>query len=302
LVVSGGSLSGQAAARQRSAPLPEMLETVAKPNLPARAERALGSVIAVYGGKGGCGTSFVAANLAASLARVAQQRACIVDLNLQAGDQQLYLGLAPAHSLADVARNFERLDEELLASYLAPRGQGLSLLAAPAESGCGVSAEHVERVLALLRTQVDYVVLDVPQTLNAVTLAGCAAADEIVLLLTLDIPAIRGAKRALELFTRLGYDRARIKLVANRYEKTPAFDLKQVERALASKIYATLANDYAAAIASINLGAPLLQAKARARAGLAQDFLALAGSLSGVDTAQTENKARTGRWVFFGRR
>lgn len=98
-------------------------------------ETHLGRVIAVYASKGGCGTTFVTANLAASLARLTRKRACVVDLNLQAGDQPLYLGLEPNYSIHDVVRNFDRLDDQLLANYLTQRSKLLALLAAPTEIG-----------------------------------------------------------------------------------------------------------------------------------------------------------------------
>ncbi|MBI1765741.1 MAG: AAA family ATPase [Acidobacteria bacterium] len=265
-----------------------------------------GKVIAVYSSKGGCGTTFVAANLAASLARVAQARTCLVDLNLQAGDQPLYLGLEPVATLSDVVQNFDRLDEQLLAKYLTPRTDRLSLLAAPTESGREeeVKVAHVMRVLNLLRSRMEYVVLDLPRGLDETTIGALDSADERVLLLTFDIPTIRSAKRALDLFKRLGYDRERIKLVVNRYEKAPEFDLKQVEKVLETRIYATLANDYPAAIASINMGEPLVLSKTQPL--LTQDFYQLAGRLSGKELLPEHNAqaARSGHssWFLFGRR
>lgn len=269
-------------------------------------EKTPGKVIAVYASKGGCGTTFVAANLAASLARVTQAQTCLVDLNLQAGDQPLYLGLDPKATLSDVVHNFDKLDEQLLASYLTPRTDRFSLLAAPIESGRDeeVKVAHVMRVLGLLRARMDYVVLDLPRGLDETTIGALDSADERVLLLTFDIPTIRSAKRALDLFKRLGYDRERIKLVVNRYEKTPEFDLKQVEKVLETKIYATLANDYPAAIASINMGEPLVLNKTQPL--ITQDFYQLAGLLSGQSTPSDEvaQAARSGRssWFLFGRR
>lgn len=269
-------------------------------------EKTPGKVLAVYSSKGGCGTTFVAANLAASLAREVQARTCLVDLNLQAGDQPLYLGLEPVSTLSDVVHNFDKLDESLLASYLTPRTDRLSLLAAPTESGRDeeVKVAHVMRVLSLLRARMDYIVLDLPRVLDETTIGALDSADERILLLTFDIPTIRSAKRALDLFKRLGYDRERIKLVVNRYEKTPEFDLKQVEKVLEAKIYATLANDYPAAIASINMGEPLVLSKTQPL--ITQDFYRLAGRLSGQWSEQTEAAlvARSGRssWFLFGRR
>jgi pilus assembly protein CpaE len=269
-------------------------------------ESHLGRVIALYSSKGGCGTTFVTANLAASLARLTRKRACVVDLNLQAGDQPLYMGLEPNYSIHDIVRNFDRLDDQLLASYLTQRSKYLALLAAPTEIGKDedVKVEHVTRAIALLRAQADFVVIDPPRVLNELTISALDAADDLILLLTLDIPAIRSAKRALDIFTRLGYDRSRIKVVINRYAKTPEFDLKQVEKVLETQVFATIANDYQAAIASINVGEPLVLSKNQSR--VIHDFNHLASKLTGIrphsEPPPPPGPQRTGWTSIFGGR
>jgi pilus assembly protein CpaE len=270
-------------------------QTVVKP------EESRGRVIAVYASKGGCGTTFVTANLAASLARLSRKRACVIDLNLQAGDQPLYMGLEPNYSIHDVVRNFDRLDDQLIASYLTQRSKHLALLAAPTEIGKDedVRVDHVTRSISLLRAQTEYVVIDPPRMLNELTISALDAADDLLLLLTLDIPAIRSAKRALDIFSRLGYDRGRIKVVINRYTKTPEFDLKQVSKVLETDVFATISNDYQAAISSINVGEPLVLSKAQSR--IVHDFGALASKLSGIrlptESSETPARSNRGGWT-----
>jgi len=60
-----------------------------------------GRMIAVFSSKGGCGTSFIATNLAVAI----NARTALVDLNLQAGDLPLFLGIDPKYSFADMAEN-----------------------------------------------------------------------------------------------------------------------------------------------------------------------------------------------------
>lgn len=262
----------------------------------------LGRVVAVYASKGGCGTTFVTANLAASLARLSRKRACVVDLNLQAGDQPLYLGLEPTYSIYDIVRNFDRLDDQLLASYLTQRSKHISLLAAPIEVGKDedVTTEHITRIITMLRGQAEYVVLDPQHTLNEMTITALDMADDLILLLTLDIPAIRSAKRALDIFTRLGYDRSRIKVVLNRYVKTPELEIGQIEKVLETPVFATLSNDYHSAIASINVGEPLVQSKLQSR--LVREFSLLASRLSGIQFEDDNPAPSRGGWSLFGRK
>jgi pilus assembly protein CpaE len=100
-------------------------------------------------------------------------------------------------------------------------------------------------------------VLDPQHTFDSITLAALDQADEIVLVLTLDIPAIRSTQRALEIFDRLGYPRKKIRIVVNRWSKQIDLDLRQVEKFLGEPVIGFVPSDYQMAVTSINLGRPL---------------------------------------------
>src|SRR6266850_4326990 len=222
-----------------------------------------GRMIAVFSSKGGCGTSFIATNLAAAAAA----RTVLVDLNLQAGDLPLFLGVDPKYSIADMAQSRARLDESLVNSFITPYSSTLSLLAAPKEVDAAddVTPEHVFEVLQRLRESYEFVVLDPQHTFDAITLAALDQSDEIVLVLTLDIPAIRSTQRALETFDRLGYPRKKIRIVVNRWSKQIDLDLQQVEKFLGEVVVGFVPSDYQTAVTSINLGQPLVQFEPNSR-------------------------------------
>lgn len=218
-----------------------------------------GRMVAVFSSKGGCGTSFIATNLAASTA----SKTVLVDLNLQAGDLPLFLGLDPKYSIADMVEKRQRLDEALINSLVTPHSSHLSLLAAPreADSADEIEPQHVFEVLQKLREHYDYVVLDPQHTFDSITLAALDQSDEIVLVLTLDIPAIRSTQRALEIFDRLGYPRKKVRIVVNRWSKQIDIDLRQVEKFLGEPVIGFVPSDYQITVNSINLGTPLVQAE-----------------------------------------
>jgi pilus assembly protein CpaE len=223
------------------------------------APRKKGRMIAVFSSKGGCGTSFLATNLAAAI----NAPTVLVDLNLQAGDLPLFLGVEAKYSIADLVENRARLDDSLIASYVTPHSTKLSLLAAPREADAAddIEPEHVFEALEKLREQYEYVVLDPQHTFDAITLAALDQADDIVFVLTLDIPAIRSAQRALEIFDRLGYPRKKIRIVVNRWSKQIDLDLRQVEKFLGEPVVGFVPSDYQTAVTSINLGQPLVQSE-----------------------------------------
>lgn len=216
-----------------------------------------GRAIAVFSSKGGCGCSLIATNLA----MLQSAPTVLLDLNLQSGDLELMLGLKPKFSLADVVENRERLDDALLASYLTPHSKHISLLAAPmkAESAEDIEPRHIYEIMESLRHRFDSVIIDTPHNFDALTISALDHADQILVVLTLEIHAIRSTRRALEIFDRLGYPRKKIRLVVNRWSKNIDLDQKQVEDFLGERVVGFIQSDYRAAVNSINLGQPLVE-------------------------------------------
>jgi len=225
-----------------------------------------GRMVSVFSSKGGCGTSFIATNIAAATA----SKTVLVDLNLHAGDLPLFLGLEAKYSIADMVEKRQRLDEALVNSLVMPHSTHLSLLAAPreADQADGIEPQHIFEVLQSLREHFDYIVLDPQHTFDSITLAALDQSDEILLVLTLDIPAIRSTQRALEIFDKLGYPRKKTRIVVNRWSKQIDLDLRQVEKFLGEPVVGFIPSDYQTAVGSINLGTPLVQAEPTSKIAL----------------------------------
>ena len=262
------------------------------------APKKKGRMIAVFSSKGGCGTSFIATNLAAATSA----RTVLVDLNLQAGDLPLFLGVDPKYSIADMVENRARLDESLLASFITPYSSNLSLLAAPreADSADEIEPQHVFEVLQRLRESYDFVVLDPQHTFDAITLAALDQSDEIILVLTLDIPAIRSTQRALKIFDRLGYPRKKVRVVVNRWSKQIELDLRQVEKFLGEPVVGFIPSDYQTAVASINLGQPLVKSESDSK--IAHEIRRIAGRIGGVAVSVEQTKPGRALWNSLFRR
>jgi pilus assembly protein CpaE len=169
------------------------------------------------------------------------------------------------------------------------------LLAAPreADSADEIEPQHVFEVLQKLREHYDYVVLDPQHTFDSITLAALDQSDEILLVLTLDIPAIRSTQRALEIFDRLGYPRKKIRIVVNRWSKQIDLDLQQVEKFLGEPVIGYVPSDYQTAVSSINLGQPLVQAEGNSRIALEIKRIAKIVSGGAVPIADAPIECRT---------
>lgn len=255
-----------------------------------------GRVIAVFSGKGGSGVSFIATNLAASMS----VSTLLADLNLQAGDAASFLGIDPKYSVVDFVHNRARLDDSLINSFLCVHSSQLSLLAAPPEAheAEDVKPQDVTEILHLLRQKFECIILDLPHTFDSSTVAALDLADDILIVLTLDIPGIRSANRAMKVFNRLKYPKTKVHVVVNRWGKNIDVQLQKVEAHLDEKILGLIPNDYRKVIDSINLGQPLVESEPASKITLELKRIASL-VFDGVDPTSTQR--RKGLLGMFGR-
>jgi pilus assembly protein CpaE len=254
-----------------------------------------GRVVAVFSGKGGSGVSFVATNLAAAM----NVPTLLSDLNLQAGDAASFLGIDPKYSVVDFVHNRARLDDSLISSFLITHSSKLSLLAAPPEAheAEDIKPQDVTEILHLLRQRFECIVLDLPHTFDSATVAALDLADDILVVLTLDIPGIRSTNRAIKVFNRLGYPKSKVHVVVNRWSKNIDVQLQKVEAHLDEQMLGLIPNDYRKVMASINLGQPLVESEPSSKITLEIKRIAALVSRD-VDTSSTQPRKGVLRGMF----
>ena len=202
-----------------------------------------GAVYAVFPAKGGVGATTLATNLAGALQRTAP-RTCLVDLNVNMGDVLAFLDLAGGYSIADVVANMRRLDRDLLDSTLLRHSSGVHVLAQShrVEEADRVESTAVTSVLAFLRRHYGAVVLDGLRSFDELTVAAIDGSDVILLVVTQEVPAVRDARRCVDLFRRLGAE-SKLRLVVNRFQKGLEISPDVVAETVGLPVSATIAND-----------------------------------------------------------
>ena len=190
-----------------------------------------GRVISVISATGGCGKTFFAVNLAYRLLS-SGKRTCVVDLDLQFGELSAALRLRPEHTIADLLANGDADDDELaerVSEHLAFHETGLRVLAAPAEpeEADAVKPADLERVIRILRSQFDYVILDTSAALSENVLVAMEMADQAYAMGTLDLPSMRNLAILLRTLERLKVPNDRVKLVLNKVEPNVGVDVRQ---------------------------------------------------------------------------
>ncbi|MEJ7929747.1 AAA family ATPase [Ramlibacter sp. AN1015] len=217
-----------------------------------------GRVLSFMAPKGGAGATFVASNLGWSLTE--RHSVLLIDLNLQFGDALSFVhDSKPTSTVAEVARDITRLDATLLASSVTRVSPRFSILAAPDDMGQAVEIqpEHVDKLLALATTQYDFVLLDLPRSLDPVIVRALDATERIYLVLQSALPDVRHASRLLEAFRGLGYADEKSELILNRHERSSEIGVDHVQRSLGRLKVHTIPNSFRDVRASINQGEPL---------------------------------------------
>jgi pilus assembly protein CpaE len=252
------------------------------------AKTRLGRVLSFYGAKGGVGTTTLAINTAIALHRDLGHSVCLVDGNLQLGDHRVFLDLGPElRSIVDIV-TAPSIDPDVVRHVLGKHESGIELLLAPPtpESADLIKPDHLATVLAALRAQFDYVIVDIDRRLDDVNLGLIEGSDTVFVVLTSDLSCLKNVRLVLQALGHLGYDAAKFKLILNRSTAVTGINVKSAEGALKRDIDHRVVNDYRSAISALNSGSPF--GVSRADSALGKSVLDLARSIDVQKPASTK--------------
>jgi pilus assembly protein CpaE len=217
-----------------------------------------GSVITILSGKGGCGKTTIANNLAVVLSDGGESRVCLVDLDLALGDVASSLGLSASASLLTGVLADGRLNSDHLPDLLTPYLNGVDCLLAPAGPGDSekIPAQVIEDLVHELRTRYDYVVIDTPGRISSRVLAALDSSDHHVVVSTLEFPALRRVRLTVEMLRLLAHRGASTSIVLNRADLEGTFTDAEIDKIVRSPIAARVPVSPAVGV-SINDQSPL---------------------------------------------
>ncbi len=223
-----------------------------------------GRTIAVFGPKGGIGTTMVAANLAVSMAKKAKGRMVLVDGNFSMGDLHLYLNVKPQHTILDFLSSGVEADSETLQSVVQRDViPGLDFLARPQrpEMAEMVTADGYRRVLSMLVDMYWRVIVDCQSAYDERTLSALDKADVVITLVTPEVGALVNASDFLNLAEALGYPEEKIIIVLNRSDSQVGLTNRDVEHSLNRRINWSIPSRGREMAKTLNLGVPIVTAQ-----------------------------------------
>lgn len=261
----------------------------------AAAAEPSGKAITVFSTKGGVGKSLVATNTAVALADEGHQ-VCLIDLDVNNGDVAIMLQLNPTRNVNDLVAFKGNIDESGLQALLTRFDKNLSVLAAPVrlDSPEQATSSDIAGAMHVLKSMFDYVIVDTSGVFDDQALAALDVSDLIVLVGTLDIPALKGLKLATSTLDLLNFPKDKWRFVLNRADGKVGLGIDEFESTLGLKADVSLVSSREV-LAAVNRGEPLVHAfpthqNSRALVGFAS---ACATTLSGGVPGDVE--APTGR-------
>jgi pilus assembly protein CpaE len=227
-----------------------------------------GTVITVFGAKGGIGKTTIATNLATALVRETGQTVALVDMDTRFGDVAIMMDVPVDRNIADLTRRLDHVDRSTIKEYLVPHSSGVAILPAPSHPGDWnvVSPDHIEQIVRLLAQTHDFVILDTPGTFNEMVAAALEMATVVLLVTSMDVASIKDTVLALNMLRSWSFPREKVKLAINHANVANSVKEKDVVRTLEYEVFWQIPYDEAVT-KSTQLGQPIVLTKPNSRVG-----------------------------------
>ncbi len=242
---------------------------------------ARGTIMTVFGAKGGIGKTTIATNLSTALVRATDANVVLVDMDTRFGDVAIMMDIAVESSIADLGRRIDELDRESIKESLVRHHTGVTILPAPLHptEWRNLTPQHIEKIIDLLAQGHDYVIIDTPGTFNEIIASTLELANIVLLMTSMDIASIKDTALALEMLRAAHISEDKVKLTINHSTSSNSLREEDVQRVLEYDVTWRIPHDYNVANAN-QLGIPIVVAKPYARVSRAVTDMAYA--LSGA--------------------
>jgi len=264
--------------------------------------RSRGTVVmSVAGTGGGVGCTSLAVNLGCALAANPANSVAIIDMDLSLGDADVWLDIIPDYTIQDVADNISRLDFAMLKRSLTQHASGAFLLPRPVhmEAGSPLSADEMQRVIALLKATFTHLIIDLSKSFSVLDKAAMDLSDHILVVTQLDLPGLRNVVRINQFLEEQGLAE-KIRVIVNRIGLGDTqISLGKALETIGRDVFWQIPNEYAVMAESRNNGIPLITEFPKAKITRAiQQLAAQLDSTSAMPAVEEDQPEKPKRGLF----
>ena len=263
--------------------LQRMVDQHSQDNAPEKRAKVIGFLSA----KGGCGATTLACHIAADLRRQTGKRVLLADLDLSSGMIGFLMKISSNYSVLDAVSNLSRLDESLWKALVSEWKPGIDVIPSPEDFSheSAPSRDDLRQVVRFMRSQHDWVVLDLGRSFNEIAAALFGELDELFLISVLEVSALHGLKAIAQKLRDRNEDLSKLEVVLNRTPKMMDITQEELQKVLGRPLYAMLPNDYQSLYEAYSAGT-LLPPNNR----LAQQFSVLTTKLAKIEAPKAKKK------------
>ena len=203
------------------------------------ASKTSAPIVAFFSTKGGAGTTTLAVNTAAALARKFPRQVLLIDLAAPFGHAALFADLIATGSVASASKASEADFDSVLRGNIVNHRTGMGVLPGTLrpEEVDTLTGERVGRVLDVVVAWQKVIVVDLGTSLTEAALAVIERAECLVMVVPPEIAAMRDARRALAIFRDImNVPDNRMELVLNQRSPHPPLDKAAIESILSRKM------------------------------------------------------------------
>jgi pilus assembly protein CpaE len=261
---------------------------------------AAGSVITVFGAKGGIGKTTISTNLATAIQQKTNQSVVLVDLDTRFGDVGILMDIPVERSIADLSGREEDITRDTVQECLYQHNSGVFILPAPIRptDWRNVHAGHIERIVSTLTQTYDYVILDTPGTFNDIVARALELASMVVLVATVDMASLKDTLLAIDMLRSWNFPQEKIKLVINATNEASNVQPQEIKRMLGREVFWSIPYDRNISTAT-QLGMPVVVSKPTSKAS--ESIVEMAYAISGVKTQKAAKPRENPKGGLFGR-
>jgi pilus assembly protein CpaE len=224
-------------------------------------KRGRGQVLSFYSGKGGSGKTFLSTTFAQTLKLESTAQVLFIDLNLQYGGAETFLGIESNRTLIDLKPVINEINEHHIRNVSEKESfSKLEILISPmdAELAEAVDEDYIIRLIRACRRSYDFIIVDVPSVMDERSYAVLSESDKIYYVMNLTTPSIKVLKHVEGLFSRLGIvTEDRLEIVINETGRENELSKKDLERFVRYPVRAEVRRDFKGVLAAVNQGIPI---------------------------------------------
>ena len=202
----------------------------------ARAPESLSRVYAIFGAKGGVGTTTLAYNICATLVAQHGLRVALIDGSLQFGDVRALLRVPEdAPSIVQLPTN--KVQKADLQEVMYRDRSGVEVLLAPPriEMAEMITVRDLERLISLMRKIYNVVIIDTATTVDDTLLAYLDASDELIQVVTYEWSSLQRARAMTDTLRAINYADSRVHYLVNRADSKGGLTRETVAELLGRK-------------------------------------------------------------------